>query len=48
MTKLNKEQFRTSLRTNNIMKNSVKHFKKLKIMAGILNTCGLFMAIFKF
>ncbi len=46
MTKLNKEQFRTSLRTNNIMKNSVKHFKKS--MAKVLDTCGLFVAIFKF
>jgi len=31
-----------------INKNVVKHFKKLKLMAEILDTSGLFVAIFKF
>ena len=31
-----------------IKKNAVKHFKKLRLTAKILDTYGLFVAIFKF
>jgi hypothetical protein len=31
-----------------IMKNAIKHFKKLKLMAEMLETHGLFVAIFTF
>ena len=31
-----------------IMENAVKHFKKLKLMAEALDTCGQFVAIFKY
>jgi len=31
-----------------IMKNAVKHFKKLYLLAEVLDTCGLFVAIFKY